>query len=152
MLAKHKQIALHSELILRTRSRWISLGIAGTRTRFFFTIKRCSTTQKTRFTRCAAAAATARKRKLTSAFKVEEFWRFIAICHTVIPERNDDDQLEYQAQSPDEAALTAAARNFGFVFKSRTPTSITLEIGEKEEASETDDDKKEEFLHPIFCV
>lgn len=25
--------------------------------------------------------------------------------------------MDYQAQSPDEAALTSAARNFGFVFK-----------------------------------
>ena len=28
-----------------------------------------------------------------------------------------DGVLEYQAQSPDEEALTSAARNFGFVFK-----------------------------------
>ena len=27
------------------------------------------------------------------------------------------EKLEYQAQSPDEAALVMAARNFGFVFK-----------------------------------
>ena len=57
-----------------------------------------------------------------------------------MPERKAGNQLEYQAQSPDEAALTAAARNFGFVFKSRTPTSITIEIGGKEEASENDGD------------
>jgi len=31
------------------------------------------------------------------------------------------DKLEYQAQSPDEAALVGAARNFGFVFKVRLP-------------------------------
>ena len=34
--------------------------------------------------------------------------------------------LEYQAQSPDEDALVSAARNFGFVFKERTPRSITI--------------------------
>lgn len=28
----------------------------------------------------------------------------------------DPGELEYQAQSPDEAALVTAARNFGFVF------------------------------------
>ena len=28
-------------------------------------------------------------------------------------------QLEYQAQSPDEAALVSAARNFGFIFMVR---------------------------------
>lgn len=37
-------------------------------------------------------------------------------------------RLEYQAQSPDESALVSAARNFGFVFKNRTPNSITIEV------------------------
>lgn len=37
-------------------------------------------------------------------------------------------RLEYQAQSPDEAALVSAARNFGFVFRSRAPNSITIEV------------------------
>ena len=32
----------------------------------------------------------------------------------------------YQAQSPDEGALVTAARNFGFVFRARTPETITL--------------------------
>lgn len=43
--------------------------------------------------------------------------------------------LTYQAQSPDEAALTSAARNFGFVFKSRTPNSVTIEANGVEEVS-----------------
>lgn len=47
---------------------------------------------------------------------VHEFFRVLAICHTVMCEEKDG-RLEYQAQSPDEAALTAAARNFGFVFR-----------------------------------
>ncbi|KAI1711366.1 cation transport ATPase (P-type) domain-containing protein [Ditylenchus destructor] len=68
--------------------------------------------------------------------EVHEFWRLLAICHTVMPERKTGNQLEYQAQSPDEAALTSAARNFGFVFKSRTPHSITIEVGGKEEVYE----------------
>lgn len=39
--------------------------------------------------------------------------------------------LVYQAQSPDEGALVTAARNFGFVFRARTPTTITVvEMGE----------------------
>lgn len=36
--------------------------------------------------------------------------------------------MTYQAQSPDEGALVSAARNFGFVFKSRTPKTITVSI------------------------
>lgn len=44
-----------------------------------------------------------------------------------------DGKLEYQAQSPDEAALVSAARNFGFVFKARTPTSITIDVEGRQE-------------------
>lgn len=43
--------------------------------------------------------------------------------------------LEYQAQSPDESALVSAARNFGFVFKSRTPNSITIDVMGRVEVS-----------------
>uniref|UniRef100_A0A914E1L8 Phospholipid-transporting ATPase n=1 Tax=Acrobeloides nanus TaxID=290746 RepID=A0A914E1L8_9BILA len=68
--------------------------------------------------------------------EIQEFWRLLAICHTVMPERKTGSQLEYQAQSPDEAALTSAARNFGFVFKSRTPQSITIEVNGREEMYE----------------
>ncbi|XP_022106465.1 phospholipid-transporting ATPase ID-like isoform X2 [Acanthaster planci] len=55
------------------------------------------------------------------------FFRLLSLCHTVMPEIIEG-KLQYQAQSPDEAALVSAARNFGFVFKSRTPTTITLEV------------------------
>lgn len=36
-------------------------------------------------------------------------------------------ELVYKAQSPDEGALVTAARNFGFVFRSRTPGTITTQ-------------------------
>ncbi|XP_072395797.1 probable phospholipid-transporting ATPase IM isoform X2 [Diabrotica undecimpunctata] len=63
---------------------------------------------------------------------VFSFFRLLALCHTVMSEHNDG-KLEYQAQSPDEAALVSAARNFGFVFKERAPNSITIEaMGIKE--------------------
>ncbi|XP_074033598.1 ATPase phospholipid transporting 8B isoform X2 [Leptinotarsa decemlineata] len=55
------------------------------------------------------------------------FFRLLALCHTVMSEERDG-RLEYQAQSPDEAALVSAARNFGFVFKERSPNSITIEV------------------------
>ncbi|CAL4078446.1 unnamed protein product, partial [Meganyctiphanes norvegica] len=55
----------------------------------------------------------------------ENFFRLLALCHTIMPEEKDD-ILEYHAQSPDEEALVGAARNFGFVFKSRTPNSINI--------------------------
>ncbi|KAL1516456.1 hypothetical protein ABEB36_000367 [Hypothenemus hampei] len=60
------------------------------------------------------------------------FFRLLALCHTVMSEQRDG-KLEYQAQSPDEAALVSAARNFGFVFKERTSNTITIEVmGTKE--------------------
>ncbi|GMR45633.1 hypothetical protein PMAYCL1PPCAC_15828, partial [Pristionchus mayeri] len=64
--------------------------------------------------------------------EVREFWLILSLCHTVMPERGEKGALVYQAQSPDEAALTSAARNFGFVFSSRTPTSITIRENEEE--------------------
>ncbi|XP_054959272.2 phospholipid-transporting ATPase IK isoform X3 [Pan paniscus] len=66
---------------------------------------------------------------------VREFWRLLAICHTVMVRespRERPDQLLYQAASPDEGALVTAARNFGYVFLSRTQDTITImELGEE---------------------
>ncbi|KAG7266322.1 hypothetical protein CRUP_038473, partial [Coryphaenoides rupestris] len=56
----------------------------------------------------------------------QAFFRLLALCHTVMPEEKIEGQLYYQAQSPDEGALVTAARNFGFVFRSRTPESIRI--------------------------
>lgn len=41
---------------------------------------------------------------------------------------NNEGHLVYQAQSPEEGALVTAARNFGFVFRTRTPETITLHV------------------------
>ncbi|XP_031122420.1 phospholipid-transporting ATPase 3-like isoform X1 [Ipomoea triloba] len=55
----------------------------------------------------------------------KEFFRCLAICHTVLPEGEDSpEKIRYQAASPDEAALVVAAKNFGFFFYKRTPTMI----------------------------
>ncbi|XP_055409476.1 LOW QUALITY PROTEIN: phospholipid-transporting ATPase IK [Bubalus kerabau] len=64
-------------------------------------------------------------------WRVREFWRVLAICHTVMVQEKNN-QLVYQAASPDEEALVTAARNFGYVFLARTQDSITLmELGEE---------------------
>uniref|UniRef100_A0A2K5S6Y4 Phospholipid-transporting ATPase n=1 Tax=Cebus imitator TaxID=2715852 RepID=A0A2K5S6Y4_CEBIM len=64
---------------------------------------------------------------------VREFWRLLAICHTVmVRDSRGERQLSYQAASPDEEALVTAARNFGYVFLSRTQDTITvMELGEE---------------------
>ncbi|KAG7476520.1 hypothetical protein MATL_G00083880 [Megalops atlanticus] len=58
--------------------------------------------------------------------EVHAFFRLLSLCHTVMAEEKKEGDLLYQAQSPDEGALVTAARNFGFVFRSRTPETITI--------------------------
>uniref|UniRef100_A0A8C2AU99 Phospholipid-transporting ATPase n=1 Tax=Cyprinus carpio TaxID=7962 RepID=A0A8C2AU99_CYPCA len=57
---------------------------------------------------------------------VHEFFRVLSLCHTVMSEEKSEELL-YKAQSPDEGALVTAARNFGFVFRSRTPGTVTTQ-------------------------
>ncbi|NXU77502.1 AT8B3 ATPase, partial [Oreotrochilus melanogaster] len=62
---------------------------------------------------------------------LREFLRLLALCHTVIVEEKDD-QLVYQAASPDEEALVLAARNMGYIFLARTQDTITIsELGKR---------------------
>ncbi|KFP25746.1 putative phospholipid-transporting ATPase IC, partial [Colius striatus] len=57
--------------------------------------------------------------------EIQKFFFLLAICHTVMVDTSDG-QLHYQAASPDEGALVTAARNFGYVFLSRTQNTITI--------------------------
>lgn len=60
------------------------------------------------------------------------FFRALAICHSVIPDRPDAQMrpyfLEYKAESPDEAALVAAARDVGFPFVSKSQGFVDIEV------------------------
>uniref|UniRef100_H2YBJ8 Phospholipid-transporting ATPase n=1 Tax=Ciona savignyi TaxID=51511 RepID=H2YBJ8_CIOSA len=56
----------------------------------------------------------------------DEFFRLLSICHSVMIENSKNGNLLYRAQSPDEAALVSAARNFGFVFKSKSYDTLTI--------------------------
>ncbi|XP_029384993.1 phospholipid-transporting ATPase IB isoform X1 [Echeneis naucrates] len=60
-----------------------------------------------------------------------EFLTMMAVCHTVVPER-EGDQIIYQASSPDEGALVKGAKGLGFVFTARTPHSVIIEARGKE--------------------
>ncbi|KAJ2611096.1 phospholipid transporting ATPase [Coemansia sp. RSA 1365] len=58
----------------------------------------------------------------TQARAVIEFFTVLAVCHTVVasvPDATAPHHIEYKAQSPDEAALVATARDVGFVFVRR---------------------------------
>lgn len=58
---------------------------------------------------------------------IQKFFRVLAICHTAIPDQNEESgETYYEAESPDEAAFVIAARELGFEFFERTQTSIHL--------------------------
>lgn len=58
---------------------------------------------------------------------IQKFLRLLAICHTAIPEVDENTgEVSYEAESPDEAAFVIAARELGFEFYKRTQTSVSL--------------------------
>ncbi|PWN38046.1 phospholipid-translocating P-type ATPase [Meira miltonrushii] len=70
-------------------------------------------------------SATEQRRNVTN------FFRALALCHTALADRadpNDPFTIEYKAQSPDEAALVAAARDVGAVFLNKNNHTIDLEV------------------------
>lgn len=52
----------------------------------------------------------------------------MALCHTCLPERAEDGQLDFQASSPDELALVRGAKDLGFVVTHRSSQSVTIQI------------------------
>ena len=64
----------------------------------------------------------------------EHFMLALALCHTVITERTPGDppKIEFKAQSPDEAALVATARDCGFTVLGRSNEGIVLNVLGKE--------------------
>ncbi|KZV53133.1 phospholipid-transporting ATPase 3-like [Dorcoceras hygrometricum] len=70
----------------------------------------------------------------------KEFFRCLAICHTVLPEGDESpEKIRYQAASPDEAALVTAAKNFGFFFFKRSPTTIYVRESHVEKMGKVQD-------------
>ncbi|KAI1760578.1 phospholipid-translocating P-type ATPase [Hypoxylon sp. FL1150] len=58
------------------------------------------------------------------------FMLALALCHTVIAEHvpGDPPKIEFKAQSPDEAALVATARDMGFTVLGQTSDGIRLNV------------------------
>jgi len=59
--------------------------------------------------------------------KAKQYILVMALCHTCLPEMRDG-KLDYQASSPDELALVAAARELGHTVVQRSSQSITLQV------------------------
>lgn len=60
----------------------------------------------------------------------EQFMLALALCHSVIAETipGDPPRIEFKAQSPDEAALVATARDVGFTVLSNSNDGIRLNV------------------------
>ncbi|CAG9465195.1 unnamed protein product [Pedinophyceae sp. YPF-701] len=62
-----------------------------------------------------------------NAARVEEFWRALALCHTVVPEGDGTfSGTTYQAASPDDVATCLGAKHMGWFFHKRATTSLSL--------------------------
>lgn len=60
------------------------------------------------------------------AKKIRFFLLSLALCHSCIPEKKGDDEIEYQAASPDEQALVRAAKELGYMVTDRQNGTITI--------------------------
>ncbi|KAM8819726.1 phospholipid-transporting ATPase IB [Eudromia elegans] len=70
-----------------------------------------------------------------TAVHIQEFLTLLAVCHTVVPERQGN-KIIYQASSPDEGALVKGAKRLGYVFTGRTPHSVIIDALGREETFE----------------
>ena len=69
-----------------------------------------------------------------SSAAIHHFIALLATCHTVIPERREDNggAIKYQAASPDEGALVEGAVLMGYQFTARKPKSVQITVAGQE--------------------
>lgn len=82
----------------------------------------------------------------TLARRARDFLLAIALCHTALPERSEDGDIDFQASSPDELALVRAAQDLGLLVINRTTSSITLR---EQDMNGMDTEKQYEVLDVI---
>ncbi|XP_071990428.1 phospholipid-transporting ATPase IB isoform X2 [Engystomops pustulosus] len=70
-----------------------------------------------------------------TALVIKEFLTLLAVCHTVVPEK-EEDKIIYQASSPDEGALVKGAKKLGYTFTGRTPDSVIIDAMGTEQSFE----------------
>ena len=61
------------------------------------------------------------------AAKARIFLLSIALCHTALPEVQDDGHIDFQASSPDELALVVAAQELGYLVMNRDQGVVTIQ-------------------------
>jgi phospholipid-translocating ATPase len=70
------------------------------------------------------------------AKKARFFLLSLALCHTCLPEVQENGDIEFQAASPDELALVKAAQDLGFLVIDRPAMSITLSYASTSDSTE----------------
>lgn len=60
--------------------------------------------------------------------QTREFFRALALCHTVVPEASPTGGINYKSSSPDEEALVNAAAKLNVVFMKRDFDSVELSV------------------------
>jgi phospholipid-translocating ATPase len=76
----------------------------------------------------AAVSAEPSSENAQMARTLNGFFVVLSLCHTVLTSVDPDTgQIEYKAQSPDEAALVQAAADVGFVFLGRDHEILSLQ-------------------------
>jgi len=70
-----------------------------------------------------------------SSHAIADFMRILSVSHTVVPEGDlaDPAKIVYQAESPDEGALSAFAKAMGWFFCGRTSTHVTVKVHGQDE-------------------
>ena len=68
--------------------------------------------------------------------KARMFLLSLALCHTCLPEVQEDGETQFMASSPDELALVQAAQDMGFLLINRDVHTITLKIIPSESESD----------------
>jgi len=60
----------------------------------------------------------------------EKFLLALALCHTVVTDKDDQGEVQYNAEGPDEEALVSAAAQIGVKLESTSAGVYTLQIGD----------------------
>jgi phospholipid-translocating ATPase len=70
--------------------------------------------------------------------KAKHFLLCLALCHTCLPETDENGEIDFQSSSPDELALIEAARDLGYLLIDRPAQCIKLQITEPDGSARTE--------------
>jgi len=59
---------------------------------------------------------------------IDDFWEALAVSHTVMATHDKEGKLVYEAESPDEYALVAAAADMGWKFQGRKGNELWVDV------------------------